>query len=98
MGRPKKLSRYYYKYPVLLDEDTYRWIVWHKNLKEPLGAVVHRLLGVRRIEQGQYLKKMEALQKRIDGRGDLGRSILNDDYNFKNVWNELEESIEAKAI
>lgn len=48
MVRPRTGQKYVYS--VLVDEETYKKILWNKKYREPLGSVVHRLIWQRQSE------------------------------------------------
>lgn len=86
MTRPRKLTKTYYKNAVLLDDETYRYVMMHKYPKEPLGSVVHRLIGKSRAKQGDDLKKYDALQQHEEHPENADYSILENDSDFNSVW------------
>jgi len=48
MVRPKTGQKYVYS--ILVDEETYKKILWNRRYHEPMGSVVHRLISQRQSE------------------------------------------------
>jgi hypothetical protein len=75
-GRPIKNSGVYYCKHVLLDPETYEYIVKNKyQHSEPLGSVVHRLLS----------------EKKVSGQSNAGRLEQPlDSTTYRTIWRILD--------